>query len=371
MLASLGPVEEELEPGDEDARPAQEPPARSWIHPSELPNFQGEPLPLPIRKAPKTGSAKVLRIAAVSITVGLIGGVAFAAIGRHPSQPVLTSATSVAAAPRTIQAAASALVSLRISSSAMPSSLATGLVVDQGTLVATTAIIPSGGRVMVSSAGQDAVSSVVVASDPISGLTLLRPSTALRAPAATVASPSNPEPATEVWVSSTSGGALTIKWASTSLASLDAPIVVQTVGLGTMTDTSSSSTMAGAVLVSRDGTMLGISAPQLGLHSWLPLAFVEELAATMPSSERHGCLRITAKTAAGGGVKVVSVDSDSPALHSLEPGDVLLAVDGQHLSSISQLLDLLYTRDPGSSVTLTYQRHGAVATADVVLASST
>jgi S1-C subfamily serine protease len=313
----------------------------------------------------------VLRIAAVSITVGLIGGVAAVALTRHSPQPVLTSARSVAAAPQAIQAAASSLVGLRISPAGMPSSQATGLVVDKGALVATTASIPIGARVTMTSAERVSLSAVVVATDPIAGLTLLRPTSSLPAPTTAMASASGLEPATEVWVSSSGNGPISIRWASTSLRSPDAPVVIQTVGLGTLTDTSSSSTMAGAVLVASDGTMLGIAAPQLGLHSWLPVAMVEQLAAAMPTGGSHGCLRIEARTATAGGVRVVSIDADSPALTSLAPGDRLIAIDGQALSSISELLDALYTRSPGSSVTITFVRQGTVATADVVLASST
>ena len=312
-----------------------------------------------------------MRIAAVSITVGLIGGMAAVALSRHSPQPILTSATSVAAAPRSIQAAASSLVGLRISLDGMPSSEATGLVVDKGAFVATTASIPSGATVTVISTAQAQLSAEVVGTDPIAGLTLLRASSPLPSPSTTVADPTSVEAATAVWLSSSDGRSISIRWSSTSLRSPDVPVVVQTVGLGTLTDTSSSATMAGAVLVTSDGTLLGVAAPELGLHSWLPVAMVEQLVSTMPMETGHGCLRIEAKTAASGGVQVVSVDADSPALHVLEPGDRIIAIDGQSLSSISELLDALYTRSPGSSVAITIVRQGSTSTADVSLASST
>jgi PDZ domain-containing protein len=58
-------------------------------------------------------------------------------------------------------------------------------------------------------------------------------------------------------------------------------------------------------------------------------------------------------------VAVGKVSADTPAAKRLHAGDVILAVDGQHVSGADQLRKLISARKPGQSVMLTIRRHGA------------
>jgi C-terminal processing protease CtpA/Prc len=54
------------------------------------------------------------------------------------------------------------------------------------------------------------------------------------------------------------------------------------------------------------------------------------------------------------GVTVAEVDPDGPAAHTLQPGDVLLEVDGQAIVDMNALLDTLLAYQPGDQVEVTY-----------------
>jgi S1-C subfamily serine protease len=359
-------VAEETEPADDDVPAAPAVPPRAWVHPSELPNFQGGP-------PPSTSSSHHLaKIAAAAVALGLLAGVATVAVRRQPAPAPATSASTVATAPRLVQPAAASMVGLRITTPGAPSSEAAALIVDGSrSLVVTTAIVPSGASVTILTEDHRALPAAVEATDPIAGLSLLRAEGELPSPSVTAAASEVDQRATEVWLSSSSTGVERITWASTTLSSPDAPVVVDQVGIGTMTDSSSVATMAGAALVAPDGSLLGIAAPELGLHHWLPAALVESLASSSAAMSSHGCLKIEGKTAAEGGVQVLSVEASGPAAGLLEPGDLVTGIGTSRLRTISELLDDLYATAPGTTVELDVNRGGAVVHVGVSLASST
>ena len=316
-----------------------------------------------------------MRIAAITVTIGLIGGAAaFVLTSRsHPPSPTLTSATSVATAPKVIQPTAASMVSLVIKTPGNVASEAVGLITDNGSLLVTTAVIPSSSSVSVVTDEHSDLTASVVETDSIAGLTFLVPSSSLPSPSVTAGSSDPTRAATEVWVTTGADGASTIGWSSTTITDTDAPVVVDTVGIGTMTDASSSSstTMAGAALVSPHGDLLAIAAPRLGLHHWLPVWMITKLAAAMPNEPGHGCLKIKASTAPHGGVDVDSIDADSSSRGSLETGDIITSIDSTKVISISQLLDLLYAMSPGTPVSLTIERGHATDHVAVTLDAST
>ncbi len=58
----------------------------------------------------------------------------------------------------------------------------------------------------------------------------------------------------------------------------------------------------------------------------------------------------------GEGVLVVSIRSDSLALETLQPGDVIIEADGRPTSITDDLLDVVGSRSPGDSMDLTFLR---------------
>lgn len=70
-----------------------------------------------------------------------------------------------------------------------------------------------------------------------------------------------------------------------------------------------------------------------------------------------------------GGVRVVEVDDDGPAaLARLQPGDVVVAIDGVRLSSMSDLVVALRSRAPGDVVRIDVLRAGELLAFEVELA---
>lgn len=87
----------------------------------------------------------------------------------------------------------------------------------------------------------------------------------------------------------------------------------------------------------------------------------------------RAALGITGRTLAGGdyrpaGVAVVSVDGGGPADRAgIEAGDVLTALAGTDLTTVTSLAEALAGRRPGDRVTVTYLRDGRERTARVTL----
>lgn len=71
----------------------------------------------------------------------------------------------------------------------------------------------------------------------------------------------------------------------------------------------------------------------------------------------------------GNGARITEVASGSPAADAgLKAGDVVTAVDGDSVTSASQLAKLVAAHQAGDDVTITYSRDGTSATAKVTLA---
>ena len=71
----------------------------------------------------------------------------------------------------------------------------------------------------------------------------------------------------------------------------------------------------------------------------------------------------------GNGARITEVASGSPAADAgLKAGDVVTSVDGDSVTSASQLAKLVAAHQAGDDVTITYSRDGTSATAKVTLA---
>jgi serine protease Do len=61
----------------------------------------------------------------------------------------------------------------------------------------------------------------------------------------------------------------------------------------------------------------------------------------------------------GGGVRIASVERDSPALRGgIRPGDVVLAVNGDKIETARGLIRAVAAAPPGNTVHLTVRRQG-------------
>ncbi|HVX23305.1 MAG TPA: S1C family serine protease [Acidimicrobiales bacterium] len=70
------------------------------------------------------------------------------------------------------------------------------------------------------------------------------------------------------------------------------------------------------------------------------------------------------------GALITSVQSTGASAHSLQPGDVVVAVDGAPVRSMAELRTRLYVLGPGTSVRLAVDRGGTLMEAAVTLAAS-
>jgi PDZ domain-containing protein len=60
------------------------------------------------------------------------------------------------------------------------------------------------------------------------------------------------------------------------------------------------------------------------------------------------------------GIKVVKIEEDSPAKGILQPGDVIVAVDGKEVYLVEELIEEVGARSAGSPVTLTVRRDSEI-----------
>lgn len=97
-------------------------------------------------------------------------------------------------------------------------------------------------------------------------------------------------------------------------------------------------------------------------HGWLGVEGSASASASTPVSS-------TLVTTPASGALLGAVVKDSPAaLAGMAPGDVVMAVDGAPVHSMSELMTRLYPDPPGMSVEVTFERSQATETVDVELA---
>jgi len=134
----------------------------------------------------------------------------------------------------------------------------------------------------------------------------------------------------------------------------------------------------GGVLVDGDGAVIGILNRQESVSSgtmgiFVPADLALRIADELASSPRieHGWIGVADSDAPDySGAEIDGVFSGSPAATAgLEPGDVVVAVDGELVFTHADLDAWLYTVPAGHTVDLTVRRHGSVMTVPVVPAA--
>ena len=341
---------------------------RAWIHPSELPNFQGTiPAEIP-RKQPSW----VLRSAAGIVVLGLIAGGLIVGLSHDSRHPSGGTVATLADAPLQIQPSAASMVGIQVTSAEGGMTEATGLIVGGGAVVATTLPIPASSAVTIQTEDHRTLSASVLHVDSVTGIALLAPSETLPAPTDAPAATTNRSGVTSIALLAAHASP-TIRWAPAMVSSTDAPLMVHNVAIGTLRAGSPLSGIAGSALVAADGSLLALAAPNLGAHVYLPATFVESVAVMMMHAPvaHHGTLKIEACTSKNGGAEVVSVDQSGPASGQLAAGDIVTAVGTTHITSVSDLVDALYTFPASNAVTLTVTRRSSTQHATITLTPST
>ncbi|MEI9814275.1 MAG: trypsin-like peptidase domain-containing protein [Acidobacteriota bacterium] len=154
------------------------------------------------------------------------------------------------------------------------------------------------------------------------------------------------------------------------------------------TDASINPGNSGGALVNADGQLIGIntfilsrSGGNEGLGFAIPANIVQDVAEQLRA---HGhvdrgeigitmqditpSLSMALSLPRARGVILADVASDGPAAQAgMQIGDVLLSVNGVRVSSVSQFRSYAYSRKPGETVQVDFQRDGDTMHADVVM----
>ena len=155
--------------------------------------------------------------------------------------------------------------------------------------------------------------------------------------------------------------------------------------LAVQTDASINPGNSGGALVDDQGALIGINsaiasfssgngqAGSIGLGFAIPVDYAMSIADTLIKGEqpKHGSLGINAQSVSDGttdGVLVVRADPESPAAQAgIQEKDVIIEVDGLRVGSVEDVNSVTFTRQPGETVPVTVVSGGEQKTVDVVL----
>lgn len=136
------------------------------------------------------------------------------------------------------------------------------------------------------------------------------------------------------------------------------------------TDAAIPDTAAGGALVTGEGEVVGIAAgTEAAFGVATPLGYALSVAEEMIElgAARHPWLGIEASDAEEG-PRLVAVTAESPAAAAgLVVDDVILALDGERITSMAELVVALREKEPGDEVRITYRRGLARADCAAVL----
>jgi hypothetical protein len=315
---------------------------RQWIHPSELPALN-DATALRRRAGMIVVAASLVIIAGIVATATLKTSVTKPGVGAlvHPAR-------SLAKAPV-----------VGVVDSQGHHEL--GAVINHGAMIAVPRSHALGSRMIITTMGGAKVLGTIVATDSYLGVSMVKLDSALPSEhlvhGTLRAMASQP---VEI-ISGTSPRFLTLRDATVTQAT--ASVANQDLGV---LRTSMSASGAG-VVTTRTGIPEALVLPHLGSHIAVPLATIEQRARMHTRGGQHGWLQISVSSVATGGVGVVRVGTASS--QTLRLGDRILAIDGDAIASIGDLLDHLYAMPAGTCVTLRLERAGVSVTENVVLAS--
>ncbi|MGH8982188.1 MAG: S1C family serine protease [Acidimicrobiales bacterium] len=391
-----GPSDEQTDDGEEASGGWVPPEARTWRHPSELRAAQ---VAVALASAPGWRRGASVLVGTAALLAIAIGAALLASTGTTPGTVTLTTmvvhpavtpcCTLTASATRDAEAA---MVTLEPDSphagvtATAATAMGCGVVVGDG-LVATTRRALRGARhVRIVSATGETVGAEVVATDPGSGLALLRTTGTLpaaAAPSAGDATAGAPALALSMQrgtrTGTGTGAAPQAEWTSGEIVSTGkaapgsaahdmAEIAVRGTSLPDV---------QGEPLVDRKGRLLGIlDGARAGERWFLPMSLVTGVSEELETlgKVRHGWLGVTDATATGAagtsGARILWVAPGSAAAGALRSGDVVVQLDGTRVTSGADLRSMLYVMSPGTKVALEARRDGRRVTAVVQLQPS-
>lgn len=210
----------------------------------------------------------------------------------------------------------------------------------------------------------------LLASDPVTGIAVLRISPALTTPQSVspdAVSPGGVLPGTETLTLSmrttASNASPQPEWSRCTVTSVDHPLDPATSSAVAAITVSGTSTrvVPGEPLVDHSGHVVGILASTTsGERTFLPIALVVGVSSELAATGRveHGWLGITVGTMAHRpGALVESVDPLGASHDLLLPGDLVVAVGGAPVTSGIELRSALYASAPGTPVSMEVLRH--------------
>jgi putative serine protease PepD len=389
-----GPPEEPEngEPGrDEGGADPDEPesPLRGWIdpddrlwrHPSEVApgggrTGQAGPVLSPPPKRGYRGPLMVFIGAAAVLAVGAFIAVLLSPAsqqplggsGRNAGDASLTTITSSeTGVPAAAQTAARSMVRLRAQTAHGTVTLI-GIAVAEGGMVVTTADLLSGVQsIAMVGAGGKLERASIVGTDATSDVALVNvPEDVPVAPFSDDTGLAGGAPDIALGYVPAGTGASALHATSGSVMSVGAAITSGPAnGMAAITSSPAPSSATGGIpLLNASGAVVGIlcdpATSTSSAATFLPTQLFVGVADDLRSGNKvvHGVLGVVGSDVAnGGGAKVVSVYSDSPAVGHLQVGEVIVAVNSLPVRTFAELRSRLYVLSPGSAVAVSV--HGA------------
>lgn len=378
-------------PGDDDdddpRRPPPHPLDRTWIHPSELGAARATPVGPPARTAPRGRGWR--REVGLAVTAGAIGALAtvlvLAAVGAFDTQtPSAARTTSI---PLSTDAAAIAtrvapgIAAIATTAAAGTERRGSGIVVGPHELLTTATVVDGaeGGRVTVSvTPGHEHVATVR-ASDPVTGLVLLRVPGVRMQPAQL----GNPEDVRAGdWVVAVGRMATSGPWVTSGVVTATRGWTQDADGVAhpglINTSTAVIDEARGGALVDGRGRIVGIlamtgaGAPRA---SAMPADMADEVATQLTENGKatHGALGVQARDTSAGPVVNEVVAGSSAAHAGVRVDDRIVAVDATETPDTATLVYELRRRQAGAHTRVTLQRgkHRVVVTATLDDAATT
>ncbi|MFC3494844.1 trypsin-like peptidase domain-containing protein [Glycomyces rhizosphaerae] len=146
------------------------------------------------------------------------------------------------------------------------------------------------------------------------------------------------------------------------------------------TDAAINSGNSGGALVNGDGELIGINTAiattdsgSIGLGFSIPSTTVQNTVQQLieNGSVEQGYLGVSVADTDGNGAMILSVEPDSPAAQAgLQEGDVITAIDGNAVTSASEVVAAVQGTSSGTEVVITYTRDGQEAEASATLAGA-